>query len=314
MLQGREVEKYATLAGHADAVYTVIGGLDEDSVISSGGDGMVALWDLKNPDIGKLIAQVPASVYAMALDRTSKLLAVGHNFDGVHLIDLSTNTEVKSVSFTQVQIFSLLIANNHLYAASADGVLTELSWPELEVKNQWKLADKSLRKLAYNPESQLLAVGASDEHITVFDLQSRTVKKRWKAHESSVFALAFMPEARQLVSGSRDAMLKSWDVDHGFSLIKQVPAHNYAINDVVVSPCQRFLATVSMDKSTKIWDAKSLKLLKVIDKARHAGHATSVNAVYWSPFSNLLVTASDDRKLAVWSLPIELLEQRAQAV
>ncbi|MFM8834779.1 MAG: WD40 repeat domain-containing protein, partial [Cytophagales bacterium] len=50
----------------------------------------------------------------------------------------------------------------------------------------------------------------------------------------------------------------------------------------------------------KIWDANTLQLLKVIDKARHAGHGTSVNKLWWSSHQQQLVSASDDRSISVW--------------
>jgi WD repeat-containing protein 61 len=57
-----------------------------------------------------------------------------------------------------------------------------------------------------------------------------------------------------------------------------------------------------MDKSIKIWDANTLQLLKVIDKARHAGHGTSVNKLWWSGHRQQLVSASDDRSISVWEI------------
>ena len=60
--------------------------------------------------------------------------------------------------------------------------------------------------------------------------------------------------------------------------------------------------SVSMDKSIKIWQVPELKLLKVIDKARHAGHGTSVNRSLWFENEGLLVTCSDDRLISVWNI------------
>ena len=60
-----------------------------------------------------------------------------------------------------------------------------------------------------------------------------------------------------------------------------------------------------MDKSIKVWDTTELKLLKVIDKARHAGHGTSVNKLLWTSFNDQLISASDDRTLSVWSLKFD---------
>jgi WD40 repeat protein len=55
-----------------------------------------------------------------------------------------------------------------------------------------------------------------------------------------------------------------------------------------------------MDKSIKVWDLEELKLLKVIDKARHAGHGTSVNKLLWN--TNMLLSASDDRSISAWDM------------
>ena len=57
-----------------------------------------------------------------------------------------------------------------------------------------------------------------------------------------------------------------------------------------------------MDKSIKVWDAESFKLLKVIDRARHAGHGTSINKLQWTNFHNQIVACSDDRSISVWKL------------
>jgi hypothetical protein len=43
--------------------------------------------------------------------------------------------------------------------------------------------------------------------------------------------------------------------------------------------------------------------LKVIDKARHAGHGTSVNKLLWTP--NRLLSASDDRSISAWDIELQ---------
>jgi WD40 repeat protein len=58
-----------------------------------------------------------------------------------------------------------------------------------------------------------------------------------------------------------------------------------------------------MDKSIKVWDLEDLKLLKVIDKARHAGHGTSVNKLFWT--TDQLFSASDDRSISAWDIEFQ---------
>lgn len=121
------------------------------------------------------------------------------------------------------------------------------------------------------------------------------------AHQKSVFALTYTPDSNFLISGSRDARLKVWDVASGYQQTEEIVAHMFAINHIAISPTGKHFATASMDKSIKIWDTQELKLLKVVDKARHAGHATSVNKLLWMA-PERLVSASDDRSLSLWDI------------
>jgi len=96
--------------------------------------------------------------------------------------------------------------------------------------------------------------------------------------------------------------LKIWDVTNGYALHQDIVAHLFAINHLTYSPDQRLFASCSMDKSIKIWDATTFQLLKVIDRARHAGHGTSINKLLWTSFNNQLISASDDRRISVWDI------------
>ena len=79
----------------------------------------------------------------------------------------------------------------------------------------------------------------------------------------------------------------------------------YTINHLAFSPDGRYLASCSLDKSIKLWDATTLTLLRVLDRARAAGHGTSVNRLVWPGAENRLVSCSDDRSLAVWAVDNE---------
>jgi WD40 repeat protein len=96
--------------------------------------------------------------------------------------------------------------------------------------------------------------------------------------------------------------LKVWDVSANYIQVAEVVAHMYAINHLDFSPDGKHFVTCSMDKSIKVWDTEALKLLKVIDRARHAGHGTSVNKLLWTSFNNQLLSASDDRTISVWQI------------
>ncbi|MFA0962791.1 WD40 repeat domain-containing protein [Roseivirga sp. BDSF3-8] len=297
-----KVEKKQTLTGHRDCIYTLEAGSDGKHFYSGGGDGLVAEWDLSDPENGRLLAKLPASVYGLHHMPQTNTLVVGQNFEGIHLVDLTERKEKGSLRFTTAAIFDLTSHGNRLFAATGDGVLTVIDLEHLQVIKKITLSDKSVRSLSVNPDTRELAAGLSDNTIRILDLTSLEEKKRLADHTKSVFTVRYSPDNRYLLSGSRDAHLKVWDAEAGYALADSIVAHMYAINNVTYSPDGRHFVTCSMDKSIKIWDAAAFRLLKVIDKARHAGHGTSVNKLLWAGLDNRLVSCSDDRTISVWDI------------
>ena len=297
-----EVSKIHTFTGHKDCIYTLERSNEPAIFFSGAGDGMVAKWDLKKPDSGELIAKVKNSIYSICHLAHKNQLLLGQNFEGLHLIDLKSKKEIRSTKITDSYIFDIKYCNGQVFAATGDGTIVILSEDDLSTITKIKASDKSARSIAICAEKNFWAAGYSDNFIRIFDLRNHKLLLEIPAHANSVFTLEFSKDNRFLLSGSRDAHLKVWDVDAFFELRESIVAHMYAINSICFSPDKNFFATASMDKSIKIWDAEHFQLLKVIDRARHAGHGTSVNKLLWLPYVNYLVSCSDDRTISVWDL------------
>jgi WD40 repeat protein len=296
-----QVNKLHTLTGHNDCIYALAEAPDPRYFFTGSGDGMVVLWDLDNPKDGKLIAKVNHSVYALEVDPQRNQLIVGHNFEGIHVIDLVDQKELWSLNITNQSIFDIKVAGNNIFVGTADGMVIVIDTETRAVKKHLKISDKSVRVLALSPDGYHIAAGLSDHSIKVFDLNTLDPVHILISHTNSVFALSYDPISSILISGGRDATLKIWDaVD--YSLKQSIVAHLYAINYLAFREDGRYFVTCSMDKSIKVWDAESYKLLKVIDKARYAGHGTSINKVAWSRYNQNIISISDDRKISIWNL------------
>jgi WD40 repeat protein len=303
-MSGILVNKLYDFKGHRDSVYALASSNDTNNFFSSGGDGLVAGWDMNHPDQGNLMAKVPNSVYALHYLADLNQLAVGHNQDGLHLIDVAEKKEVASVNLTTNSIFDIQSYDNFLVIASGEGVITLVDRKDLSITRKVKGSEKSARCVAINSQNNEVAVGFSDNFIRIYSLPDLSMKKEWAAHTNSVFSLHYTLEYDFLISASRDARLKKWSVSQGYQLEKEVPAHLYAINNIAFSPDGKHFITCSMDKTIKLWHTETMKLLKVLDRARHGGHSTSVNKVLWIA-ENRLVSGSDDRNISIWNVHFE---------
>ncbi len=297
-----EVEKLNTLTGHKDCIYTIVAGEDDQTFYSGAGDGMVARWQLSDPDTGHLLAKLDNSIYALALDSANRRMILGHNYDGIHVIDIDSKKEISSLQLTKGAIFDIQVIEKLVGVATGDGefILITLD-PEPRILRKMKLADKSARCISYLPKRNEVAIGFSDHKIRILDLTDLSIKHTLSDHTNSVFTVRYSPDGRYLLSAGRDAHLKIWDAAT-YVLVEDIVAHMYAINHIDFSPNGKHFVTCSMDKSIKVWDLQTFKLMKVIDKARHAGHGTSVNKLYWAPYHNQLISASDDRSISIWDL------------
>ena len=268
---------------------------------------MVVGWDAADPARdGELLARVENSVYALCHLPALNLLVLGHNFQGIQAIDLSGKRLAYATALPPVAIFDMVFSDSRqrLYVALGDGTLAVLAMPNFRLEKLVRLADKSLRCLALHEGRDELAVGSSDTRTRILDLDSLETKFTLAESTNSVFSVAYSPAGTYLLTAGRDAQLRRWDVAAGYELVGTVPAHMYTINHLAFSPDGRYLASCSLDKSIKLWDAATLTLLRVLDRARAAGHGTSVNRLVWPGTENRLVSCSDDRSLAVWQVGV----------
>jgi WD repeat-containing protein 61 len=298
-----QVNKLHTLTGHNNSIYALAEGADPRFFYTGAGDGMVVEWDLEAPKDGRLMARLPHSVYALEVDRARNLLFIGHNFEGIHVIDLNTKEELWSLQITDHSIFDIQVFGDRLYVGTGGGVIVVLDIEERSLVKHLKISEESIRVFSLNTATQQLAVGSSDHSIKIINLDDLKPVAKLTGHSNSVFALAYSPDGRYLVSGSRDAHLKIWD-GQTYGQTGSIVAHLFAINYLSFREDGKYFVTCSMDKSIKLWDAETFKLLKVIDKARHAGHGTSINKVLWSRYNQNVIAVSDDRTVSIWDIDI----------
>ncbi len=291
--------------GHREAVYTLAPAPEPFHFYTAGGDGVVAEWSMLEGTNVRGVLQAGAPVYALGRASTAaaEWLIVGRNDGGLHFVNLTENRLVRSVQVHRGAVFDFLWlpATQRLLAFSGDGSFSAWKLEPVECVLQAQVGSASLRTAALSPDGAWIALGSSDASIRLYGAADLRPGPQWNAHLNSVFCLAWHPQG--LLSGSRDARLKSWtpigEAQH------EIVAHLFALNDIQLHPGGRFFATGSMDKTIKLWETESLRLIKVIDRARLGGHTSSVNRVLWLDGGRLLVSVSDDRQVLGWAIDFE---------
>lgn len=305
------IKKKAHLTGHNAGVFALTYGAQEGHFFSGAGDGFMVDWNIQQPDLGHLMAQVPSSIFALCYIPDKKCLVAGNRDGGLHFIDTETRQNIGNIAHHKKGVFDIHYLAEQVVTLGGDGLLTCWSLSPLRRVESVHLSAKSLRHLAVSPCGTEWIVAASDGFLYGLDAVSWAVKWQQKAHDPAAFAVAYVADGRYVVSGGRDAQLKLWRrVPKGLENCQTLPAHWYTINTIAVHPIQNTIfATGSRDKTIKIWSILPSKtdptegevvLLKVLDTIRDGCHVNSVNRLLWLPDGQTLVSASDDRSIALW--------------
>ncbi|MBX7183225.1 MAG: hypothetical protein K1X82_14030, partial [Bacteroidia bacterium] len=231
-----------------------------------------------------------------------KLLLIGNGQGEVHWIDLVSRKEIKCMKIFNSAIFKLISDGTYFYASSGEGELGIGHVDDAELHTIIKVCNSKIRHLCvHSPKNELL-LSCGDGFTRIVELASGNFKQEFASHGLSTNCSIVLPN-QSIVTGGRDAYLNLWEptTSNLYKNTNSVPAHNYAIYDIALSPNQNLLASASRDKTIKLWNLE-LEILIRLDKAKFNGHAYSVNTLLWDANSNLLLSGSDDRSILVWDI------------
>ncbi|MEX2589002.1 MAG: WD40 repeat domain-containing protein [Chitinophagales bacterium] len=298
------VNQLASFTGHKSGIYTLEKAGEASIFYSSGGDGMMVEWNAAAPEKGQVRATVPNQVFSMLRLPEKQLLLLGQLQGGIHLLDQVKHQEIKLLqahASAVFQIFRLKNQPGYFFSIGGDGRLLKWNTAQMAVEKHIQVSAESLRVALFLPKSNLLAIGASDNHIYLLDADTLTIKHQFKAHDNSVFALTATKDEKYLISGSRDAHIRVWKLSENCEFCHSIPAHLFTVNDLAISPDGKWLISGSRDKTIKIWDADTFEILKVIDKDKFKGHVNSVNRLCWLN-NTTFISAGDDRAIILWQI------------
>ncbi|MBD2016211.1 protein kinase [Microcoleus sp. FACHB-53] len=148
--------------------------------------------------------------------------------------------------------------------------------------------------VAISPDGQILASGATDHNIKIWNLHTRELLHTLK-HSGDVNSLAFTPSGEILVSTSWDKTIKTWNHRTG-QLRNTLSVHSSSVNSIAISSDGQTVASGSGDKTIKLWRRPGELLYNLTE------HSGSVFSLTISPDSQTLASGSKDKTIKLWNL------------
>ncbi|MCI0459831.1 MAG: tetratricopeptide repeat protein, partial [Gemmataceae bacterium] len=157
--------------------------------------------------------------------------------------------------------------------------------------------------LAFDRRGGLLAVGSGIDwgqkaQCTVYDSATGAVKRVIECASSPMCPVAFSPDGSLLAVTGPGHTVQVYRMGNYKEPVTLGHHHQNGIRSLTFSPDGRYLASVSADRTVKLWDVTAGQEYMTLH-----GHTDQVNCAAFSPDGALLATASDDQT-------VRLLEAR----
>ncbi len=154
-----------------------------------------------------------------------------------------------------------------------------------------------LASLAFSPNGEILASGANDGTVRLWDVRSHRQLVQVSAGALQVRTVVFSPDGRSFATGDEDGTIRLWDSTTHKQLGGPIRTHDQVLGSIAFSPDGRMLATGGLEHLVRIWSVVTRKELGAPIAAR-----APVGSVAFSPDGRILASGDYDGTVRMWSV------------
>ncbi|RZK78695.1 MAG: WD40 repeat domain-containing protein [Pedobacter sp.] len=210
----------ASLNFHKKAVFDLKTISHKNELLSTGEDGIVAVWSLNDYSLLYQFAVVNNTVRTIAISNDETEISVGSKDNVVRVYN--------SVDY---------------------GLTRELNAHKLPITS-----------LSYSPDGRFMISGGRDAQLKIWALPEYELMNNIAAHMFSVYTIAYHPILPYFATCSQDKSIKLWGSDDFklykiLSLEKNTEGHFHSINKLIWSADGKYLISTGDDRQIMVWRA-----------------------------------------------------------
>lgn len=262
------------------------------------GDKMIQIYDTgahggSAPNFLRTLTAHNAQILGLAFGGTNALVSV--SFDQtVKIWDVETGKLLHAAQLQLGKRSVFAIAPERVLAADASfGHVRLWNFRSGEILKTFEPGDSWASALAFTPDEKSLVIGTEKGVLRVMEVATGTITRTIDL-DSPIRSLAASSE--HIVLGYSDgtvAMLNFGDQPS----VPEMKHQTGAINALAFSPAGDRFAAASADRSVKVWETATLKLLSSLK-----GHGSAVVAVAFSPDEKTIVSVDLSGIVNIWNV------------
>ncbi len=196
------------------------------------------------------------------------------------------NSPARAIAFTA--------GGTHLVSTGADATLKLWNATSGDLIRTIELDDGPATALAV--QFGRAVTGHKDGTIALWDLSNGAKIVTFKRNDANIWSVTFLSDSGRIAAAAHDWSVTIWDERNAGDPIHRFEGHKNAVQAISFSHGRSYIASGGADKSVKLWNASTMKLVRTYRKL-----TDFVTALAFSPDGRDLAAASLDGRIRIFS-------------
>ncbi|KAI0883900.1 WD40 repeat-like protein [Annulohypoxylon maeteangense] len=299
-----------TFDGHTDRVRSVAFSSDGKLIASGSDDSSVRIWDAETGTTQHKFKRHGGWIDSVAISSRG-IVAVGCDDGPIIMWSLSTGREVRRLPTEPETVSRVCFSNDGSKLAVYSSCTVRIWDLDSEVSESGTLKSCYIEHsndvgcIAFGKDDRLLATGACDSKIRVWDLEQGEIAVTWlKTHDD--LGTNGEPKEHDKLEATSEATEPRLvtEITHLREPLRTLDCHTGAMNSVAFSPDSKIIASGSDDGIVWIWELDAGEPGKEVCKPLEANRG-AVHSIAFSPDANRYILAScTERAIDIWDAKI----------